>query len=148
MSEPFDPFSYHEDDINLLPPTPSPNSKSHGSSPSTDNTSKTINTAHKRVQHQHKQQGNNDLVKADHLEELPLSHSRSTSNTSNRLPPKLKVKLSHHEEVSSSSLVQKDGVGDGSGGSLSKLFVTGKIMVSVLSHGMCCCLCDCILHAE
>ena len=97
MSAPFDPFSYDDE-------------------PS-DDTSKTTNTTKK----QRRQQQSNA-----HVPETPLQLSRSTS-ANKRLPPRLNVKLSYHEEVSSNSI---ESNAENVVGSLSRLSVTGKIMVS------------------
>lgn len=99
MSAPFDPFSYDDE-------------------PS-DDTSKTTNTTNKQRQQQ-QQQSN------AHVPETPLQLSRSTS-ANKRLPPRLNVKLSYHEEVSSNSIKSN---AENVVGSLSRLSVTGKIMVS------------------
>lgn len=99
MSAPFDPFSYDDE-------------------PS-DDTSKTTNTTNKQRQQQ-QQQSN------AHVPETPLQLSRSTS-ANKRLPPRLNVKLSYHEEVSSNSI---ESNAENVVGSLSRLSVTGKIMVS------------------
>ena len=113
MTEPFDPFSYDEEDYD------------EPSKAATDGTSKTTNTTNKRRQQQPIGQGEGEHI-ALSLEELPLQLSSSIS-AKKRLPPRLNVKLSYHEEVSSNSIEEK---GKSLGGSLSRLFVTGKIMVS------------------
>lgn len=112
MTEPFDPFSYDEEDYD------------EPSKAATDGTSKTTNTTNKRRQQQPIGQGEGEQALS--LEELPLQLSSSFS-ANKRLPPRLNVKLSYHEEVSSNSIEEK---GKSLGGSLSRLFVTGKIMVS------------------
>ncbi|KAL3803015.1 hypothetical protein HJC23_011638 [Cyclotella cryptica] len=153
MSQPFDPFSLDEDHDNQIVPT-TPNSKSSrggvvsltsGDEPSkaaTDDTSKTTNTTSKRLQRQiedsrHKSILDNHVGDSHSLEGgLPFGTSRSASTASKRLPPRLNVKLSYHEEVTSSSIVETQDRTEthaGSGGSLSRLFVTGKIRVQVES---------------
>ena len=120
MSEPFDPFSYEDE-------------QDEPSKAATEDTSKTANTTNKRKQpqdHQNVQSGEAESIYVS-LEELPFELSRSTS-ANKRLPPKLNVKLSYHEEVSSNSIEEKDSQGRNiSGGSFSRLFVTGKITVSL-----------------
>jgi hypothetical protein len=79
------------------------------SNAATDDTSKTTNTTNKRRQ------------------QRPTGQAEDTS-ANKRLPPRLQVKISHHEEVSSKSIEERS---ESMGGSLSRLFITGKIMVSI-----------------
>ena len=104
MTFKFDPFNIEED-----------------SKAATDDTSKTTNTTNKRNKQQLVQQSNQST-----LGQIPLHFNRITSSANNkRLPPKLTVKLSYHEEVSSSCDVD---------GGLCRLFVAGKIMVSIVNR--------------
>jgi hypothetical protein len=151
MSQPFDPFSFDDDHDNRIAPT-TPNSVSSrggdvshtsGDEPSkaaTDDTSKTTNTTSKRMQRQIEAERNHrdktwDNARVHHNLKgvTPLSASRSTSTVSKRLPPRLNVKLSYHEEATSSSIAERQDGRDthaGSAGTVSKLAMTGKITVS------------------
>jgi hypothetical protein len=101
MSEPFDPFSIED--------TPS--------KAATDDTSKTTNTTNKR---RLKTSFQND-------EQVHVSLEGVSHFSRGKVKPRLNVKLSYHEEVSSTSAKEMEN----GGGSLSRLFVTGKIMVRV-----------------
>ena len=119
MTEPFDPFFYEDEPSNAA----------------TDDTSKTANTTNKRKQPQNVLSGEGENIYVS-LDDLPLQMSRSTS-VNKRLPPRLNVKLSYHEEVSSSSIEEKNVQGGNiSGGSFSRLFITGKITVSLTCVSM------------
>ena len=118
MATPFDPFSYDDDDqftpgSNTIPAGKS-TSASHPGSPAvsystsrcesqsfTTATSRTMNTTKKQPVHD----GPSKVL---------------------ALPPRMNVRLSLHEDVSSSAI--KDGNG---GISMSQLFVEGKIVVSL-----------------
>ena len=102
MSEPFDPFCY-ADEQDLT------------SKAATDVTSKATNIRkdHSWALHYEDEQAQISS------HEAPLWRSGSTTSN-RRLPPRLTVKLSHHEEVAS-SLVE--------GQEKEELFITGKIMV-------------------
>ena len=105
MTFKFDPFNIEED-----------------SKAATDDTSKTTNTTNRRNKQQQQQQ----LVQQSNqstLGQIPLHFSKIASANSKRLPPKLTVKLSYHEEVSSSCAVD---------GGLCRMFVVGKITVSII----------------
>ena len=115
---PFDPFSIN--DQNLSPPRDevsqtNTNIKSTGSHSS--NTSRTTNTTNRKAkQAKHSQQL--ESVKEHHTGTKPL-------------PPRLNVRLTLHEEVSSTAVIDTEG---GDGGSLSQLSIEGKVTVSRSVH--------------
>ena len=117
---PFDPFSVVDDDEEEETTTNKSNAKSTGSDSS--NTSKTTNTR-KSKQSKQSKQNNIDphLLQQDNQYNLA---SVQESTGTKPLPPKLRVRLTLHEEVSSMAV--------GDGGSMSQLSIEGKVTVSAL----------------
>ena len=113
---PFDPFSVVDDEEEETNNSRA-NIKSTGSDSS--NTSKTTNT---RKSKQSKQNNiDPHLLQQDNRYNLA---SVQESTGTKPLPPKLRVKLTLHEEVSSMAV--------GDGGSMSQLSIEGKVTVSAL----------------
>jgi len=113
---PFDPFSVVDDEEETTANNSRANIKSTGSDSS--NTSKTTNT---RKSKQSKQNIDPHLLQQDNRYNLA---SVQESTGTKPLPPKLRVRLTLHEEVSSMAV--------GDGGSTSQLSIEGKVTVSSL----------------
>ena len=133
-SEPFDPFSIDDDDNNVEEETTANQTASIQrsstaagvlqSSPKSNSTatSKTTNTTYKRAQSPHLQQ-------QQHLEGVPefsVPEESAERIPTKPLPPRLNVRLTLHEEVSSTAVVNPEG----ESGSLSQLSIEGKVTVS------------------
>ena len=117
---PFDPFSVVDDDDEEEETTNSrANIKSTGSDSS--NTSKTTNTRKSKQSKQSKQNIDPHLLQQDNRYNLA---SVQESTGTKPLPPKLRVRLTLHEEVSSMAV--------GDRGSMSQLSIEGKVTVSAL----------------
>jgi len=129
QSAPFDPFSFDDDDRGGAAASPTTVSQTNNSTGSNSyDTSKTTNTTNKKT----KQSTNKQKLESVQENAVPKP-----------LPPRLNVRLTLHEEVSSTAVV--DPAGDG--GSLSQLSIEGKVMVSV-SDGLkidvvCVVSCSC-----
>ena len=113
---PFDPFSVVDDEEEETNNSRA-NIKSTGSDSS--NTSKTTNTRKSKQSKQSKQNIDPHLLQQDNRYNLA---SVQESTGTKPLPPKLRVRLTLHEEVSSMAV--------GDGGSTSQLSIEGKVTVS------------------
>lgn len=143
-SEPFDPFSIDDDDNNVEEETTANQTASIQqrsstaagvlqSSPKSNSTatSKTTNTTYKRAQSPRLQQ-------QQHLEGVPefsVPEEAAERIPTKPLPPRLNVRLTLHEEVSSTAVVNPEG----ESGSLSQLSIEGKVTVSLDISGICRC---------
>ena len=114
---PFDPFSVVDEDEEEETTNSRANIKSTGSDSS--NTSKTTNTRKSKQSKQSKQNIDPHLLQQDNRYNLA---SVQESTGTKPLPPKLRDRLTLHEEVSSMAV--------GDGGSMSQLSIEGKVTVS------------------
>ena len=123
---PFDPFSINEENVSPRDEVSQTNTNNiKGTGSHSRNTSRTTNTT---KQTKHSQQL--ESVKEHHTGTKPL-------------PPRLNVRLTLHEEVSSTAVADTEG---GNGGSLSQLSIEGKITVSRSVHASSTYLLDMVYY--
>ena len=141
MTEPFNPFSFEQDvkctqkSLVILPGEVIDDSRTRSGAGSrnsgsrtndtsqTNDTAKTNNTKDYRLQQRHQRHRQHK-----HLHEI--QEHRHTKTLA--IPPRLHVRLSLHEEVSSTAILESVNQNGGEGGSsMSQLFIEGKVVVSV-----------------
>ena len=110
---PFDPFSINEENV----------------SPRDEVSQTNTNNVKGTGSHSSNASRNRQTKQAKHSQQLESVKEHHTGTKP--LPPRLNVRLTLHEEVSSTAVADTEG---GNGGSLSQLSIEGKITVSRSVH--------------